>query len=69
MSDFNQWYFDLFEKGNGTCLNQQEIAEEAWNHQQQKIDSIKSKLHDIYDACDEDETVAEILDSIQELLK
>lgn len=41
MNDFNSWYYDLFETGNGTCLNQQEIAEEAWteswDRQQGKI--------------------------------
>lgn len=41
MNDFNSWYYDLFETGNGTCLNQQEIAEEAWteswDRQQVKI--------------------------------
>ena len=34
-----------------------------------KIDAIKSKLSDIYDASDEDETVAHLLDEIQEFLK
>ena len=34
-----------------------------------KIDAIKSKLSDIYDASDEDETVAHLLDEIQDLLK
>ena len=28
---FDEWYFDLFESGNGSALNQQEIAEEAWD--------------------------------------
>lgn len=44
----------------------------AWyvfQEQQKKIDAIKSKLSDIYDASDEDETVAHLLDEIQELLK
>lgn len=63
MSDFNQWYFDLFEKGNGTCLNQQEIAEEAWNHQQQKIDAVLNYLSGCGCSLDVD------IDSIQELLK
>ena len=36
---------------------------------QAEIDAIKSKLSDIYDASDEDETVAHLLDEIQELLK
>ena len=34
-----------------------------------EIDAIKSKLSDIYDASDEDETVAHLLDEIQGLLK
>ena len=34
-----------------------------------KLDAIKSKLSDIYDASDEDETVAHLLDEIQEILK
>lgn len=40
MRSFNDWYFDLFESGNGSCLNQQEIAEEAWQHQQSKVDEL-----------------------------
>lgn len=41
----------------------------AFQEQQKKIDAIKSKLSDIYDASDEGETVAHLLDEIQELLK
>ena len=41
----------------------------AFQEQQKKIDAIKSKLSAIYDASDEDETVAHLLDEIQELLK
>ena len=41
----------------------------AFQEQQKKISAIKSKLSDIYDASDEDETVAHLLDEIQELLK
>ena len=41
----------------------------AFQEQQKKIDSIKSKLSDIYDASDENETVAHLLDEIQEILK
>lgn len=41
----------------------------AFQEQQKRIDSIKSKLSDIYDASDENETVAHLLDEIQELLK
>ena len=36
---------------------------------QAEIDAIKSKLSDIYDASDENKTVAHLLDEIQELLK
>ena len=52
-------YFDKFLNG----------AWYAFQEQQKKIDVIKSKLSDIYDASDEDETVAHLLDEIQELLK
>ena len=41
MRSFNDWYFDLFESGNGAYLNQQEIAEEAWQHQQSKVDELQ----------------------------
>lgn len=44
MRGFNDWYFDLFESGNGACLNQQEIAEEAWQHQQSKIDELQKRV-------------------------
>lgn len=37
--------------------------------QQKNKDAIKQKLHDIYNVCDEDETVAMLLDEIQELIK
>ena len=36
---------------------------------QAEIDAIKSKLSDIYDASDENETVEHLLNEIQELLK
>ena len=52
-------YFDKFLNG----------AWYAFQEQQKKIDAIKSKLSDIYDASDEDETVAHLLDEVQELLK
>ena len=52
-------YFDKFLNG----------AWYVFQEQQKKIDAIKSKLSDIYDASDEDETVAHLLDEIQELLK
>ncbi|WP_336943116.1 hypothetical protein [Acinetobacter modestus] len=40
MRSFNDWYFDLFESGNGSCLNQQEIAEEAWDYRQTEVDKL-----------------------------
>lgn len=43
MRSFNDWYFDLFESGNGACLNQQEIAEEAWDYQQSKVDELQRR--------------------------
>ena len=52
-------YFDKFLNG----------AWYAFQEQQKKIDAIKSKLSAIYDASDENETVAHLLDEIQELLK
>ena len=76
MSDFEKWFEKRHGKKphhfTGDYANYTHLKHElkkAWDFQQEKIDAIKSKLHDIYDACDEDETVAEILDSIQELLK
>ena len=41
----------------------------AFQEQQIKLDAIKKKLSDIYDACDEYKTVGYLLDEIQELLK
>ena len=43
MRSFDDWYFDLFESGNGACLNQQEIAEEAWDYQQSKVDELQKQ--------------------------
>ena len=44
MRSFDEWYFDLFESGNGARLNQQEIAEEAWDYQQSKIDELQKRV-------------------------
>lgn len=44
MNNFNEWYFDLFSKGDGAGLNQQEIAEEAWYAQQTKIDELQKRI-------------------------
>ena len=41
----------------------------AFQEQQKNKDAIKQKLCDIYNICDEDETVAMLLDEIQDLLK
>lgn len=81
MSEFKEWWKDeccgiTFDYPNESALY-------AWEHQQVKIDklkniiqmqefgveAIKQTLNEIYDACDEDETVAMLLDKIQELLK
>ena len=43
MRSFNDWYFDLFESGNGACLNQQEIAEEAWDYRQNEVDELQKQ--------------------------
>ena len=47
MKSFDEWYFDLFESGNGSALNQQEIAEEAWDFRQAEVDELKRKLNEI----------------------
>lgn len=44
MRSFDDWYFDLFESGSGACLNQQEIAEEAWDYQQSKVDELQNDV-------------------------
>lgn len=49
-----------------------EFVDGAWwgfKEQQIKLDAIKKKLSDIYDACDEYKTVGHLLDEIQEILK
>lgn len=42
--DFIDWYIELFETGNGACLNQQEIAEEAWDYHKDEIDQLKKQV-------------------------
>lgn len=50
MESFEDWYFELFENGNGSSLNQQEIAEEAWDFRQTEIDGLRKRIDDaIYD--------------------
>ena len=60
----NQGCFDkayIFGAKNGFEAGQQS--------KQAEIDALKNKLSDIYDASDENKTVAHLLDEIQELLK
>ena len=53
MKSFNDWYFDLFESGNGARLNQQEIAEEAWDYRQSKIDELQRRNKMLIDSIKE----------------
>ena len=46
-----------------------ELEKKIIKMQECGVDAIKKTLNEIYDACDEDETVAMLLDKIQELLK
>ena len=65
--DFDIWYY-----GQQTDIGYSKMKkafEAGKKSKQAEIDAIKSKLSDIYDASDEDETVAHLLDEIQELLK
>jgi hypothetical protein len=42
--DFIDWYIELFESGKGVKLNQQEIAEEAWDYRKDEIDQLKKQV-------------------------
>ena len=46
MSDFEKWFKSLNENGRVTCFLGQEgrISEEAWNHQQSKIDELQKRV-------------------------
>ena len=64
--------FDIWYYGQQTDIGYSKMKkafEAGQQSKQAEIDAIKSKLSDIYDASDEDETVAHLLDEIQELLK
>ena len=64
--------FDIWYYGQQTDIGYSKMKkafEAGQQSKQDEIDAIKSKLSDIYDASDEDETVAHLLDEIQELLK
>ena len=66
--DFEEWYREA-KKTNDCGFTAKDFFEAGQQSKQAEIDAIKSKLSDIYDASDEDETVAHLLDEIQELLK
>ena len=47
MSDFEKWFKSLNENGRVTYFLGQEgrISEEAWNHQQSKIDELQKQVN------------------------
>ena len=64
---FDEWYFDLFESGNGSALNQQEIAEEAWDFRQAEVDELQKRIDVLSKKLNE---MAHIfLDDLDEILK
>ncbi|AFU62331.1 hypothetical protein AVV48_gp82 [Acinetobacter phage phiAC-1] len=74
--NFEQWF--LKRHGTKTDDFSEEFAnytylkhelKKAWDYQQEKHNAVLAELSNIYDACDEDETVASILDKIQEILR
>ena len=65
--DFDIWYYK--HQTDIGYSKMKKAFEAGQQSKQAEIDAIKSKLSDIYDASDEDETVAHLLDEIQELLK
>ena len=65
--DFDIWYYK--HQADIGYSKMKKAFEAGQQSKQTEIDAIKSKLSDIYDASDEDETVAQLLDEIQELLK
>ncbi|UJQ43486.1 hypothetical protein [Acinetobacter phage vB_AbM_WUPSU] len=72
MNSFNSWYYDLLETRNGSRLNQQEIAEEAWteswDRQQVKINKTVDfvmKLKKSADNMAEDHYYNEILNMLR----
>ncbi len=67
MKSFDEWYFDLFESGNGSALNQQEIAEEAWDFRQAEVDELQKRIDVLSKKLNE---MAHIfLDDLDEILK
>lgn len=73
MRSFNDWYFDLFESGNGSCLNQQEIAQKAWDYQQSKVDELQKQVdaaQELFDNWDfGDMNLFDLLHALQKTLK
>ena len=69
MKTFDDWYFDLFEEGNGVCLNQQEIAQESWDYQQEKINELQAKIDEIVNLVKNETPDYELDNKIQEILK
>ena len=66
--DFDEWMAKNY-SGDFDMPHPRDAYEAGQQSKQAEIDAIKSKLSDIYDASDEDETVAHLLDEIQGLLK
>lgn len=74
MKRYKPQYRDFSKIGDFTYSNElTSIAYDAYlagqQSRQAEINAIKNKLSAIYDASDENETVAHLLDEIQELLK
>lgn len=70
MRSFNDWYFDLFESGNGACLNQQEIAEEAWDYRQNEVDELQKRVDDalkLVESCKESRVL--LIGELEQALK
>ena len=65
--DFDIWYYK--HQADIGYSKMKKAFEAGQQSKQAEIDAIKSKLSDIYDASDENEAVAHLLDEIQELLK
>ena len=73
---FDEWFKNKFNDLHEACccgdlvaMKYKKAMKKAWNEQQKNIDAIDQSLNEIYDACDENETVAMLLDKIKELLK
>ena len=65
--DFDIWYYK--HQADIGYSKMKKAFEAGQQSKQAEVDAIKSKLSDIYDSSDDNETVAHLLDEIQELLK